>query len=50
MGVGADEAGDDGFAGAVDAFGAGWDFDFVGGAGGEDGVAPDDEGGVVDFR
>ena len=49
VGVGADEAGDDRLAGAIDLLGPGRNVDLVCGACGENGIAPDKEGGVFDL-
>lgn len=50
VGVGADEAGDDGLSGGVDALGICGDVDLIGRADGDDGVAFEEESGVFDLR
>ena len=49
MGVGADQAGDDGLSGAIDLLGIGGDIDFIGGSNRDDGVAFDEEGAFFDL-
>ena len=49
MGVGADQAGDDGLSGAIDLLGIGGDVDFIGGSNRDDGVAFDKEGAFRDL-
>ena len=49
MGVGANQAGDDGPPGAIDLLGIGGNFDFLGGSNRDDGVAFDKEGAFCDL-
>ena len=49
MGVGTNQAGDDGLSGAIDLFGIGGNVDFLGGSNRDDGVAFDQEGAFFDL-
>ena len=50
VGVGADDTWDNGLSGAVNFLGIGRDLDLIGGTCGENGIASDEKGGVLDLR